>query len=275
MSWFDGDEHQPFQLGNGPRAVLLIHGFMGTPAEMRPLGHALADVGYTAYGMLQPGFGPDMAWLSSLTVDQWIDAALTIWDGIATDHSDISLIGYSMGGPVALQIASRRAASRLVLIAPLWKLLGGDPKLTFLPVVRRFMKQVQPFKADDLTDPDVQKYVASSFPDVDLTDSGNREFIAEQMTLPTATIDEVRKLAATSADTAAKIQAMPLLIIQGLSDESIRAEDTRELLQHFSGPVTYLQVPGDHLLTQETKETWQFVREQVLTFLRDDPENAR
>lgn len=274
MSWFEGAEHQPFQFGNGLRAVLLIHGFMGTPAEMRPLGHALADAGYTAYGMLQPGFGPDMAWLSSLTVDQWIDAALAIWDKIATDHSDISLIGYSMGGPVALQIARRRAASRLVLISPLWKLLGGDPKLTFLPIVRRFMKQVQPFKTDDLTDPDVQKYIASSFPDVDLTDSGNREFIAEQMTLPTATIDEVRKLAATAADAAAGIQATPSLIIQGLSDESVRAEDTRELLQHFSGPVTYLQVPGDHLLTQDTNDTWPLVRDHVLGFVGDDPENA-
>lgn len=275
MSWFDGAEHQPFQFGEGRHAVLLIHGFMGTPAEMRPLGHALADAGYAAYGMLQPGFGQDLAWLSSLSVDQWVEAALAVWDRISSSHEELSLVGYSMGGPVALHIAARRAVSNLVLIAPLWKLLGGDPKLKLLPIARRFIKQVQPFKPDDLTDPDVQKFIASSFPEVDLADSGNREFIAEQMILPTATIDEVRKLGITAAANARKIGDIPALVIQSISDESVRAEDTRELIQYFNGPVNYVQIPGDHLLTRDDKETWPRVRDTVLAFMADGVETAR
>ncbi|MFW6074590.1 MAG: alpha/beta hydrolase [Chloroflexota bacterium] len=274
MSWFEGAEHEPFQFGDGDHAVLLIHGFMGTPAEMRPFGHALADAGFTAAGMLQPGFGPDIAWLASLTAEQWIEAALAAFDRLAAEHEWTSIVGYSMGAPVALQVAAARRVERLVLIAPLWKLLGGDPKLKLLPLVRRLVKRVQPFKPDDLADPDVQNYIASSFPEVDLSEPRNREFIAEQMTLPTATIDEVRKLAARAPQCIREIVATPTLVIQGISDQSVRAAHTRRLLQEFSGPLTYIQIPGDHLLTMDGKETWAVVRDQVLSFLGGDREQS-
>ncbi|MFA6032646.1 MAG: carboxylesterase, partial [Myxococcota bacterium] len=36
----------PFEIGTGRRGVLLVHGFTGTPFEMRPLGDGLAAAGY-------------------------------------------------------------------------------------------------------------------------------------------------------------------------------------------------------------------------------------
>ena len=60
---FQGDEHQPFHWNGGQPAALLVHGFPGTPAEMRPLGTALHQAGWTVYGPLLPGFGPDIVTL--------------------------------------------------------------------------------------------------------------------------------------------------------------------------------------------------------------------
>ncbi len=45
---FNGPEHADFTIPGGDPAALLVHGFPGTPAEMRPLAEALNERGWTA-----------------------------------------------------------------------------------------------------------------------------------------------------------------------------------------------------------------------------------
>src|SRR2546430_8469231 len=47
----------PFALGDGPDACLLLHGLTGSPAEMRPVGDALAAAAFRAVAPLLPGHG--------------------------------------------------------------------------------------------------------------------------------------------------------------------------------------------------------------------------
>ncbi|MGV2435662.1 MAG UNVERIFIED_CONTAM: hypothetical protein LVT10_12975 [Anaerolineae bacterium] len=52
---FQGQEHLPFTLeGSGKTAALLVHGFPGSAAEMRPIGDILHAQGITARGVLLP-----------------------------------------------------------------------------------------------------------------------------------------------------------------------------------------------------------------------------
>jgi hypothetical protein len=57
---FDGCEHRSFLWQGSDCAALLIHGFPGTPAEMRPLGTVLKDAGWTVHGLMLPGLGADI-----------------------------------------------------------------------------------------------------------------------------------------------------------------------------------------------------------------------
>lgn len=265
MSWFSGEEHQPFVFGDGAHAVLLIHGFMGTPAEMRPLGKLLAHAGYQAYGMLQPGFGPDVPWLGSLSSDQWIDAAMAIYDEIAAEHENVSLLGFSMGGAVALQIAARRPIPRLALIAPLWRVLSGDPRRHLVPIARHVVREVRPFADMDFDDPEVREVIARSIPGLDPNDRELIERVANEAALPLAAIDELRQLAAMSDSAARQIQ-VPTLILQGTEDETVRAKDTRELVKNFSGPLQFVQIEGPHLIVDRELPSWSAVREHVTRF---------
>src|SRR5438552_16548749 len=52
-----GRPSDPFALGDGPDACLLLHGLTGSPAEVRPVGEALAKAGFRAVGPLLPGHG--------------------------------------------------------------------------------------------------------------------------------------------------------------------------------------------------------------------------
>jgi carboxylesterase len=113
----------PFELAGGPRGVLLIHGFTGSPHEMRPLGGALAARGYTVAAPALAGHATspeDLEWT------KWTD-----WYGTAQDALDrlkgrcerVFAAGLSMGGLLAAKLAADRpadVAALAVLAAPLY-----------------------------------------------------------------------------------------------------------------------------------------------------------
>ena len=73
LGLFAGNEHQPFMWEGGQPAALLIHGFLGTPAEMRPLAHELHRAGWTVQGLLLPGFGEQLHTLFDRRYQEWLE----------------------------------------------------------------------------------------------------------------------------------------------------------------------------------------------------------
>src|SRR6266849_4134988 len=65
----------PFSLGEGDDACLLLHGLTGAPAEVRPVGEALARAGFRAVGPLLPGHGTSPQDLEAVTRSDMLDAA--------------------------------------------------------------------------------------------------------------------------------------------------------------------------------------------------------
>lgn len=49
--------HEPFFFEEGPRAVLLLHGFTGNSSDVRQLGRYLQKKGYTCYAPHYEGHG--------------------------------------------------------------------------------------------------------------------------------------------------------------------------------------------------------------------------
>jgi carboxylesterase len=94
---FRGDEHQPFYWNGGQPAALLVHGFPGTPAEMRPLGTALHEAGWTVYGPLLPGFGPQIETIFERDYTEWIAAVEATLAELQQKHRPVLLVGHSLG----------------------------------------------------------------------------------------------------------------------------------------------------------------------------------
>lgn len=64
-----------------------------------------------------------------------ISDAFTLFDSVAQDHKKISIVGRSLGSGIAIQIASARQISNLVLVTPFDSLLGVASKhYPILPV---------------------------------------------------------------------------------------------------------------------------------------------
>jgi carboxylesterase len=119
--FFLGDSSKP--------ACLLIHGFTGTPKEMRPMGEYLNQGGYTCLGVRLAGHATHP---EDMIRSRWTDWAASVEDGyhLLCDVTDnIFLIGLSMGGILSLLMSTElevrgvvamSTPSRLPTDYPVW-----------------------------------------------------------------------------------------------------------------------------------------------------------
>jgi carboxylesterase len=98
---------EPFRLGSGDRGVLLIHGFCGTPPEVRGLGEHLAANGFRVHGALLIGCGTTPEDLLATSWTDWIDSAQAQLDELKRECRQVFVAGQSMGGTMGLVLAAR------------------------------------------------------------------------------------------------------------------------------------------------------------------------
>ena len=242
-TFYGSSEHQTFTLGDSPQKALLLHGFPGTPAELRPLAKVLCSSGWQATAPLLPGFGVDIPRLGERRWQDWQGAALAHWQEFRGEAQQTLLIGFSMGGALALHLAAQRPPDKLVLIAPFWQM--NDPRTNLLPIIKYVMPTLKPFEKADFDDENVRKQFEVMLPDIDLDDPNVQTRLRQEIVLPTSSVDELRKLGRSAYRVAKKV-SIPTLILQGFQDTTVRPEDTRALLRRLGGPVTLYEFGGDH-----------------------------
>ncbi len=267
---FFGEEHRPFHFpardGDSAAGALLIHGFMGTPKEMRPLGEALAVAGIAAHAPLLPGFGERIEDLATTRVADWIQGAGDAWDEIYSRYPRRVPVGFSMGGAVTLHVAARRPPDRLILLAPLSRL--ADWRAVALPVIKHVIRALRPFEHANFADPFVRQALGEMDPSLNLDDPALQERLRRETELPTATLDELRRVAAQAGGFARQV-TVPTLVVQGSHDRTVLPGYTRRLSGRLGGPLTYREVPEDHLLVDAATATWPVVRDLVVGFATD------
>lgn len=102
------EQLQPFRIRGGTRGCLLIHGFAGTPPEMRGLGEFLAARGYDVMGPLLAGHGLTPEAMASTRWPDWARSAEAAYDALRRDCHDVFVAGQSLGGSLALHLAATR-----------------------------------------------------------------------------------------------------------------------------------------------------------------------
>ena len=127
----------PFELGDGDRAVLLIHGIAGSPAQMRTLGEFLAGEGFAVYAPLLPGHGTHHSNLYYIGWREWYEHVVAEYRRLRERHSRVYVAGFSLGAALALRLAAEHPVDGLVLIStPLYWFSGHLPLHLLLRAVR-------------------------------------------------------------------------------------------------------------------------------------------
>lgn len=107
---------QPAQASD--RAVLLLHGLFGSPADFGDLPLHLVAEGYEVRAPLFPGHGRKPDDLDTVWADDYRKAVRAAYDDLAARHAKVAIVGGSMGATLALLQAASKPPSALVLASP-------------------------------------------------------------------------------------------------------------------------------------------------------------
>lgn len=105
--------------GTNGRGLLLLHGSGDSPQTLRYLGERLNAAGYTVHAPLLPGHGRSPREFARASAAAYTEAARAALDTLRARHGWIGVVGLSMGGALAAQLAAESSDVRvLVLLAP-------------------------------------------------------------------------------------------------------------------------------------------------------------
>ena len=261
LDWYDQPRYRPFALAHddaGERpGMLMVHGFTGSPAEMRPSAEIAHHAGFDVEVMHLPGMGPDIGRLRECAGEEWREAVHERWADLTSRYRRRVIVGYSLGGALAIIAAASRPADAMVLMSPLVRL--ADPRAFLLPVARRVMPTMAPFSGMDFEDPRARRFFEETMPELDLDDSEIQRTISEEFVMPTRLVNDCRLICREAVRRASDIRE-PVTIFQGRPDGIVGHRNARWLADHLGGEVTYHEVDGNHLIPLDTVRSWPAMR---------------
>ena len=130
---------------NGHIGVVLVHGFTGSPAAMRPWAEFLNARGYSVRVPLLPGHGTKPSDLNEVQWPEWPAKVKAEIAELQKQCSQVFVAGLSMGGGTTLHVAAELGdeLSGIILVNPMIHVRGISPTLAFaISRVVKFGKSV-------------------------------------------------------------------------------------------------------------------------------------
>lgn len=118
------------------KACLMLHGFTGGPYEVEPLGDHLRERGWVCSIPRLPGHDEHLLELRDVSWNDWIGFAEAQARHLADKHGSFDLVGFSMGGMLAVHLAARFPIRRLVLLNA--AAIYISPRRLAIELARRF-----------------------------------------------------------------------------------------------------------------------------------------
>ena len=98
---------EPLSVAGSDVGVLVVHGFTGNPATMRPLADALVDAGFTVEMPRLPGHGTTVEDMMTTRWEDWSGTAEAAYTELAGRCRAVVVAGLSMGGTITAWLAGR------------------------------------------------------------------------------------------------------------------------------------------------------------------------
>jgi carboxylesterase len=210
----------PFEFpGTGGAAVLCLHGLTGTPYEVRPLGEALARRGFRARGPALPGHNETPERLARVPHTAWIEAARAHLHELRAENGQVFVVGLSMGGLVALDLAADEPVDALVAIGTPLRL--RHPLAWLIPLAKHLRPmQRKPWGSD-------------------IRDAAARERHPSYDVMPLHAVHELQRLQRRVRGRLPRVTA-PILVAHGALDRTAQPGDARTIHARVSSPIREL-----------------------------------
>jgi carboxylesterase len=221
----------PFFEKHGPVGVLMIHGYSGSPAELRPMGIALARAGYSVHGPLLAGHGERPDALHGIVWQAWATSAEAGLRRLQARCATVFVCGFSMGALLALRIAARQEVAGVIALAPALRFYGGL-QMRLTGIVKHVMPWFYPLEKADFANPMVRAGVLERMPDADLDDQDFVARLRREVRIPLSSIHELVQLRDAVERDLSRVTA-PVLLMQGRNDTTVEPRSVDEVAQRI------------------------------------------
>ncbi|TAN21147.1 MAG: alpha/beta fold hydrolase [Actinomycetota bacterium] len=143
---------------DGRDAVLMVHGFTGSPHSLLGVAKYLETGGLSVALPLLPGHGTSVEDLFNIGFDDWYSCVVELALRLLGSCTRVDLFGLSMGGALVLKLLeSFRGFGRAVLVNPLIE----PPAPSFIELLGSILKSginTAPGIASDIARPDAMEF---------------------------------------------------------------------------------------------------------------------
>lgn len=228
----DHPDAQPFYFPGRLPACLLIHGLTSTPWEVRPVGLALRDAGIHAESLWLPGHGTSVEDLKDICWREWIAAVTARYDAMAARYEEVAVMGTSLGGSLALWLATIRPVTTVVS-------LGGAVWLHSAARWAKLASYIRPYQkkrteGSSIFDPEARK-IHPSYPAMSLRAVGEMNTLINTLK---------RRLHQITA---------PVLVLHARQDSVIDPANATYIYENVASEVKKLvwYEKSDHIITED------------------------
>ena len=239
--------------------VLLIHGLLASPAELRSYGEYMAQQNYTVLAVRLKGHGTSPYDLQEQIYEDWYASVEKAYDILTAFCERIFVIGFSTGGALALLLATNRKAAIIAVVAAAVPIKFENTALLLIPLLEggnKLLSWVPNFEG-------IKPFIdnPSEHPNINYHN------------VPTKSLFELRRLIAKLEETAARM-TLPIFILHADKDPVVAVKSSSILLEKLGSNDKRLQIiPAAHhgILMDNTGGTWQIIDE----FLNDQLSGPR
>lgn len=125
-------------------AVLLIHGYAGSPYEMSWLSKQLNDSGYNVMVPRLPGHATSKKDFLASSWKDWLRRVCDAYIDLNAQYENVYVGGHSMGGLLASILSSHFEVKKLFLCAPAFRVFKRSSlPLWLTPIAKYFIKEIK------------------------------------------------------------------------------------------------------------------------------------
>lgn len=211
---------------------LLVHGFSGSPSEMRPLGEYLRTKGYGVSAPLLAGHGTKPEKMILTGWPNWYDSVESEYLRLLEKYPQRKIVpmGLSMGGTLVLHLAYNYRFQGIVVLSPGFNLRS---KKAYLAPVLQYFKDYEPRSISD--EAKTMREINKQF----YYEKTPIKSVASQLSL----LKKVKKEITHIKD--------PLLIIQSKNDGTLNPKGAKKIYDNVSSQIkklVWLEQSG-HIIT--------------------------
>ncbi len=242
--------------------VLLIHGLLANPAEIRGYGNSLIQQGFTVMGVRLKGHGSSPYALQEQSRHDWYRSVVRGFNILKAHCKHIFVTGFSSGGALGLKLASENFPELIGIIAIAVPVKFVNPAFMLVPLIHGTNKLVDWLSAYEGVKPFMEN--KSEHPKINYKN------------VPVKSLYELRLLIAEMDVFLPKCK-VPVFLLQGNNDPVVSVKSANEVMDKLTCANKKLEIIDSQrhgILMENIGGTWEkiddFMKKRMNETINDE-----